>query len=178
MIQLVKAVSTAAAGGQQAADGFIQNLSGSTVSYVIVPYNRYFPAGLVTSSANQINGLIGPVPSEDAAVVDTGLAATTISGNGSGGVFTATFEDDGGGNFVLTTIQATTAGSGYLVGDELKITTTAGTVINFVLQEGANDTTVTLTLVAGDTTAFPVKSYSVVGTTARLTGIFKSVPFR
>ena len=121
MIQLTKVVSVKATDGQQEAEGFIQNCANAAVTYTIVPRGNYYPAGLVTTAApNQIDGLIGPAPTESSAVTYTGLAATTVTGKGASGEFTAIFS---GATPTLTSIKATTAGSGYLVRDTLSLTT-------------------------------------------------------
>lgn len=282
MIQLTKVVSVQATDGQQDANGFIQNCANAAVTYTIVPLGQYYSAGLVTTAApNQIKGLVGNPITEGSVVTYTGLAATSITGSGSSGVFTAEFTDVAG-TPTLTSIKATTAGSGYLVRETLRITTPGteialgkrvasfatisavtgtegfdtpltitptssgsgtgakavvqvetggaitdsdtyvtitlgeghevgdvltfdadnndegntytdgwvftvtltaddlsnGSVIDFKLLPGANDTTASLILPAGASTDFPVKSFLVTGTTDRAVAVFNYTPTR
>jgi hypothetical protein len=282
MIQLTKVVSVQSSDGQQDANGFIQNCANAAVTYTIVPLGQYYAAGLVTTAApNQIKGLVGNPITEGSVVTYTGLAATSITGSGSSGVFTADFTDVGG-TPTLTSITATTAGSGYLVRDTLRLTTPGteiavgkrvksfetisavsgnegldtpltitpsssgsgtgakavvyvdtllrivdsadyatitlgeghevgdvltfnannndegntytnpwqftvtltandlsnGSVIDFKLLPGANDTTASLILPAGASTDFPVKSFLVTGTTDRAVAVFNYTPTR
>lgn len=128
MYQLIKQTNTQVADGAQSAGGWLQNCANSAVSYTVKPYGKYFRAPLVTSSAPDTSGgIVGAPPTRietASATTYTGLSATSLTGAGTSGEFSAVFTTAG----ALDTIKATTAGSGYLVDDKLRIAIPTNTV--------------------------------------------------
>ena len=115
---------------------------------------------------NQLPGICNGTHTHTGAASDAGIAATTITGSGSGATFAYEFDTLG----VLTTLTADGAGSGYKVGDKLSIDTTEGHTIEFRLVEGSNAATVSVSMDATRPTKpipFPVSKMRVEGLTDR-----------
>ena len=158
------------------ANGFLQNVetAATVVTLEVTPDGRYFPAGLVTTGTPSITTFYGALPEEDAAGTETSLPVSNVQGSGTDAVVSVVFADVGG-KFLPTSIVPTTAGSGYRVGDILKVTTAVGD-LSFYLTDGDNATTAQIVLGQGSTTAFPVIDYKVIGTTDRKIAVYRSEP--
>jgi hypothetical protein len=167
---LVATFTGQASDGFQDVNGYVMHATNSDIGAVMVPYGTEYPAPLVTSSApNQVPGITSGTPATiTASQTVTGRTATTISGEGSGATFT--YVSDGSG--VITSIAADAAGTGYLEGDHLSITTTAAhgsQTIKFRLVEGSNRAEVAITLVHDAVVPFPsaMREIKVTGTDDR-----------
>ncbi len=118
----------------------------------IVPFGDKFARPLRTTATdhfgpvnNQVPGICNGTFTHTGAGSAT-VSSTTLTGEGSGANFTYTFLADG----TLSTIVAVSQGSGYLVGDKLRITTSSShgsQVIEFRLVDGSNATLYTIRLV-------------------------------
>ena len=166
---LVATFTGQASDGFQDVNGYVMHATNSDIGAVMVPYGTEYPAPLVTSSQpNQKDGITNGTFTSDANATAAFRPATTISGQGSGATFTYLF--DGSGN--LSTLVADGAGTGYLEGDHLSITTTAAhgsQTIKFRLVEGSNRAEVTITLVHDAVVPFPsaMREIKVTGTDDR-----------
>ena len=133
---LVQARSDQATDGFVSTNGFIMHSSTNDVDMEVVPYGHEYPAPLVTSSQpNQKDGITNGTFTSDANDTAPARPATTISGNGSGATFVYVFDANGD----LDSIKADGAGTGYLEGDHLSITTTSAhgsQTIKFRLVQG------------------------------------------
>lgn len=118
----------------------------------VVPFGDKYPFTLRTSASDDFGPVSNQVPGIcNGTFTHTGsgsatVAATTLTGEGSGATFTYTFLADG----TLSTIVAATGGSNYLVGDKLRITTSAShgsQVIEFRLVDGSNARSVSIRLI-------------------------------
>ena len=160
----------------QASDGFQVLPTGSSyiasaadvdVQVTIVPPGDEFAAPLVAlSGPSQIPGISNGLPTHTGAAVGSSIAATTITGDGSGATFAYAF--DAGGVLIVLTCDG--AGTGYKEGDLLSITTAEGHVINFRLVKGSNRAEVTVEFDATQPCQFlpfPVREVKVLGTTDR-----------
>lgn len=118
----------------------------------IVPFGDKYPYILRTSAtddfgpvSNQVPGICNGTFTHTGAGSAT-VSSTTLTGEGSGANFTYTFLADG----TLSTIVAAAGGSGYLVGDKLRITTSGShgsQVIEFRLVDGSNARALAIRLV-------------------------------
>lgn len=125
------------------ANGYLARFYNSDVSIAFVPFGDKFPHPLRTTAtddfgpvSNQVPGICNGTFTHTGAGSAT-VSATTLSGNGANATFQYTFLADG----TLSTIVAISGGSGYLVGDKLRITTSAShgsQVIEFFLVDGSN----------------------------------------
>ena len=124
-------------------NGYLQLSYTSDVSMAFVPFGDKFAAGLRTSASDNFGPVSNQVPGIcNGTFTHTGagsatVSATSLTGGGSGATFTYTFLADG----TLSTIVAASGGSGYLVGDKLRITTGAShgsQVIEFRVVDGSN----------------------------------------
>lgn len=166
---LIKHDATQASDGFIEANGYLMHNSTTDVDVEVVPYGHQYPAPLVTSSQpNQKDGITNGTFTSDANATASARTATTISGNGSGATFVYVFDANGD----LDSIKADGAGTGYLEGDHLSITTTAAhgsQTIKFRLVKGSNRTEVPVTLIHDRTNPLPfeVEEYKVLGDTDR-----------
>ena len=166
---LIKHAATQASDGFQDANGYIMHNSTTDVDVEVVPYGTQYPAPLVTSSQpNQKDGITNGTFTSDANATASARTSTTISGNGSGATFVYVFDANGD----LDSIKADGAGTGYLEGDHLSITTTAAhgsQTIKFRLVKGSNRAEVPVTLIHDRTNplAFEVEEYKVLGDSDR-----------
>ena len=157
-----------ASDGLQDVNGYIMSNTADEVGVTVVPYGTEYPAPLVISSPpNQFDGLTSgtPQPITPGAVVN-GRPATSLTGNGSGATFAYASTDPGGDIFL---IFADTAGTGYLEGDHISITTTAAhgsQTLSFRLVTGSNKASVTMELIhdAKAPAPFAVRQVQVNGT--------------
>jgi|TARA_Y100000015_G_scaffold16970_1_gene16327 hypothetical protein len=165
----VKSTASQASDEFITANGYIMHNSTTDVDVEVVPYGHQYPAPLVTSSQpNQKDGITNGTFTSDANATASARPATTISGNGSGATFVYVFDANGD----LDSIKADGAGTGYLVGDHLSITTTSAhgsQTIKFRLVKGSNRAEVPVTLIHDRTNplAFEVEEYKVLGDTDR-----------
>jgi|TARA_R100000479_G_scaffold145757_1_gene81199 hypothetical protein len=125
------------------ANGYLARFYNSDVSVAFVPFGDKFPHPLRTTASDDFGPVSNQVPGIcNGTFTHTGsgsatVPATTLSGSGANATFQYTFLDDG----TLSTIVAISSGSGYLVGDKLRITTSAShgsQVIEFRLVDGSN----------------------------------------
>jgi hypothetical protein len=141
-------------------NGHLANLSNGDFTVDIIPFGNQFAAALRTGATdtfgpvrNQVPGICNGTFTHTGAGSAT-VSATTLTGEGSGATFTYTFLADG----TLSTIVAASGGSGYLVGDKLRITTSAShgsQVIEFRLVDGSNATQFTVQANHENQTPFP-----------------------
>jgi hypothetical protein len=169
MYQLIKQTNTQATDGAQVAGGWMHNCASSAVSYTVKPYGQYFAAGLVTSSAPDTSGgIVGAPPTRIATASATtyaSLSATSLTGGGVSGVFSAVFTTAG----VLDTIKATTAGTGYLVDDKLRIAVPTNTV-----PEGTKVASLTVTTAVSGADGRDVE-LTITPTSSRATAVLPKV---
>ena len=150
-------------------DGYIMTNANTDVEVTVNPYGTEYPAPLVTSSQpNQKDGITNGTFTSDANATAAFRPATTISGNGSGATFVYVFDANGD----LDSIKADGAGTGYLEGDHLSITTTAAhgsQTIKFRLVLGSNRSEQNVYLVHDRALplAYPVREARVNGSTDR-----------
>lgn len=155
-----------ASDGLQDVNGYIMSNTSDEVSVTVVPYGTEYPAPLVTSSQpNQKDGITNGTFTSDANATASARPATTISGNGSGATFVYVFDANGD----LSSIKADGAGTGYLEGDHLSITTTSAhgsQTIKFRLVLGSNKASVSMLLIhdAKAPAPFAVRQVQVDGT--------------
>ncbi len=155
-----------ASDGLQDVNGYIMSNTADEVGVTVVPYGTEYPAPLVTSSQpNQKDGITNGTFTSDANATASARTSTTISGNGSGATFVYVFDANGD----LDSIKADGAGTGYLEGDHLSITTTAAhgsQTIKFRLVKGSNKASVTMELIhdAKAPAPFAVRQVQVNGT--------------
>ncbi len=125
------------------ANGHLGLFYTSDVSVAYVPFGDKFAHPLRTTASDDFGPVSNQVPGIcNGTFTHTGsgsatVSATTLSGNGANATFQYTFLADG----TLSTIVAISGGSGYLVGDKLRITTSAAhgsQVIEFRLVDGSN----------------------------------------
>ena len=158
-----------ASDGLQDVNGYIMSNAADEVGVTVVPYGTEYPAPLVTSSQpNQKDGITNGTFTSEANATASARPATTISGNGSGATFVYVFDANGD----LESIKADGAGTGYLEGDHLSITTTAAhgsQTIKFRLVTGSNRAEVPVTLIHDrqNPLGFAVREYKVLGDTDR-----------
>ena len=141
-------------------NGHLANLSNGDFTVDIIPFGNQFAAALRTGATdtfgpvrNQVPGICNGTFTHTGAGSAT-VSATTLTGEGSGATFTYTFLADG----TLSTIVAASGGSNYLVGDKLRITTSAAhgsQVIEFRLVDGSNATQFTVQANHENQTPFP-----------------------
>ena len=166
---LVGIFTTQASDGFQDCDSYIMHNSTTDVEVTVIPYGTEYAAPLVTSSApNQKDGITNGTFTSDANATASARPATTISGEGSGATFVYVFDANGD----LDSIKADGAGTGYLEGDELSITTTAAhgsQTIKFRLVKGSNEAEVDVQLIHDrlNPLPFPVRQCKVKGSTDR-----------
>lgn len=135
----------------------------------VVPFGNQYAAPLVTSSApNQLTGVCNGTFTSTALGTAANRPATSITGSGSGAQFTYLFGADG----ALSTLVCDAAGTGYLEGDMLQITTTAdhgSQDIRFRLVKDSNKAELNVYLVhdRANPLAFPIREVRVNGTTDR-----------
>ena len=167
MYQLIKQTNTEVADGAQVAGGWMHNCANSAVSYTVKPYGQYFAAPLVTSSAPDTSGGIVGAPPTRIAVSKTyaSLSATSLTGGGASGVFSAVFAATG----ALDTIKATTAGTGYLVDDKLRIAVPTNTV-----PEGTKVASLTVTTAVSGADGRDVE-LTITPTSSRATAVLPKV---
>ena len=162
--------SAVASDGFVTVNGYIYNATGVDFDIEVVPYGTEYAAPLITlNPPNQLPGLTSgtPQPITPSALV-SGRTATSLTGNGSGATFT--YVADGNGNMLL--IFADSAGTGYLEGDHISITTTAAhgsQTLSFRLMTGSNETQVGMTFVHDQKGPLPfqVREYKNTTTNAR-----------
>ncbi len=125
------------------ANGYLARFYNSDVSVAFVPFGDKFAHPIRTTASDDFGPVSNQVPGIcNGTFTHTGagsatVSATTLSGNGANATFQYTFLADG----TLSTIVAISGGSGYLVGDKLRITTSAAhgsQVIEFRLVDGSN----------------------------------------
>jgi|TARA_R100000482_G_C5100611_1_gene135434 hypothetical protein len=156
-----------ASDGLQDVNGYIMSNTSSEVGVTVVPYGTEYPAPLVTSSQpNQKDGITNGTFTSEANATASSRPATTISGQGSGATFVYVFDANGD----LSSIKADGAGTGYLEGDHLSITTTSAhgsQTIKFRLVLGSNKASVTMELIhdAKAPAPFAVRQVQVNGDT-------------
>jgi len=133
-------------------NGYLAGTTSSEPMMRVIPFGDKYAAPLRTSGGDTFGPVSNQVPGIcNGTFTHTGsgsatVSATTLTGEGSGATFTYTFLADG----TLSTIVAATAGSGYLVGDKLRITTSAShgsQVIEFRLVDGSNGTSLNVRLI-------------------------------
>lgn len=133
--------------GFEEVNAYIMEQEHNESDVVVVPYGDEYAAPLVTTSQpNQKDGITNGTFTSDANATASARPATTISGNGSGATFVYVFDANGD----LDSIKADGAGTGYLEGDHLSITTTAAhgsQTIKFRLVKGSNRAEVALKLI-------------------------------
>ena len=168
---LIKVAAVRASDGFQDANGFIMSNTTVDVDLDIVPYGTEYPAPLVLppNAPNQFAGLTSgtpdPIPGNSIVSFRT---STSLTGNGSGATFS--YVADAQGDIYL--IYADTAGTGYLEGDHISITTTAAhgsQTLSFRLVAGSNRAEVPVTMIHDrqNPLDFAVREYKVLGTTNR-----------
>lgn len=161
--------SAVASDGFVAVNGYIYNATGVDFDIEVVPYGTEYAAPLVTSSQpNQKDGITNGTFTSEANATASARPATTISGQGSGATFVYVFDSNGD----LDSIKADGAGTGYLVGDHLSITTTSAhgsQTIKFRLVEGSNEANIGMTFVHDQKGPLPfaVREYKNTTTDAR-----------
>ena len=116
---LVAQTESEVADGYQGHSGYLHNANNAAVTFEVEPYGDAYAAALITTNApDNSSEVIGDKPSRIAvSKTYASLNATALTGKGASGVFSAVFTAAG----ALDTIKATTGGSGYLVGDKLRI---------------------------------------------------------
>lgn len=155
-------------------NGYIGIAEAADVYVDVVPFGDKFTQGLRTTATDDLGPVSNQVPGIcNGTFTHTGsgsatVSATTLTGGGSGATFTYTFLADG----TLSTIVAATGGGGYLVGDKLRITTSAShgsQVIEFRLVDGSNAFKVRVRMAHDrqQPLPFPVHRFQVRGTTDR-----------
>ena len=155
-------------------NGYIGIAEAADVYVDVVPFGDKFTRGLRTTATDDLGPVSNQVPGIcNGTFTHTGsgsatVSATTLTGGGSGATFTYTFLADG----TLSTIVAATGGGGYLVGDKLRITTSAShgsQVIEFRLVDGSNAFKVRVRMAHDrqQPLPFPVHRFQVRGTTDR-----------
>ncbi len=155
-----------ASDGFRDVNGYIMSNTDTDVEVAVIPYGDEYAAPLVTSGPpNQLSGITNGTFASSNNATAALRPATTISGQGSGATFTYLF--DGSGN--LSTIVADGAGTGYLEGDHLSITTTSAhgsQTIKFRLVEASNQAVASLQLIhdAKAPLLFPVRKVRIEGT--------------
>ena len=167
---LIKVTTTRESDGFQGANGFIMSNTTVDVDLEVVPYGTEYPAPLITlSPPDQTPGLTSGTfqPITPNALV-SGRTATSLTGNGSGATFAYLSDNDGN----LFKIFASSAGTGYLEGDHISITTTpahGSQTLSFRLVAGSNRAEVPVTLIHDrqNPIDFAVREYKVLGTTNR-----------
>jgi len=123
----------------------------SFTQFAIAPrYTSETTGGLVGSQLGSTGGMSksGTKASLGATTTYTGISPTTITGGGSGGVINVTLVASGGGGTYTntnTSIIVTTTGTGYAIGDTIKV---LGTSIG--ASTPANDLTLTLTAITSE----------------------------
>ena len=124
-------------------NGYLAAPSTTDVPVLVVPFGNHYARPLRTSASDDFGPVSNQVPGIcNGTFTHTGagsatVSATTLTGKGSGATFTYTFLADG----TLSTIVAASGGSDYLVGDKLRITTSAShgsQVIEFRVVDGSN----------------------------------------
>ena len=124
-------------------NGYLASPSSSEPQMRVVPFGDKYAAPLRTAASETFGPVSNQVPGIcNGTFTHTGsgsatVSATTLTGQGSGATFTYTFLADG----TLSTIVAAAGGSGYLVNDKLRITTSGAhgsQVIEFRLVDGSN----------------------------------------
>ena len=157
-------------------NGYLAAPSSSEPMMRVVPFGNVYAAPLRTAASethgpvsNQVPGICNGTFTHTGAGSAT-VSATSLTGEGSGATFTYTFLADG----TLSTIVAASGGSGYLVGDKLRITTSAShgsQVIEFRLVDGSNATTVSFRLIHDrqNPVPFPVHRAKCVETSQEFT---------
>ena len=149
--------------------GYVMTTTTADVQVRFVPFGNHYAAPLVTSSApNQLSGVCNGTFTSTALAAAANRPATSITGSGSGAQFGYLFGADG----ALSVISCDTAGTGYLEGDMLQITTTAdhgSQDIRFRLVKGSNRAELNVYLVhdRANPLAFPVREVRVNGTNDR-----------
>ena len=132
-------------------NGYLAGTTDSEPLMRVVPFGDKFAAPLRTAASETHGPVSNQVPGiSNGTFTHTGsgsatVSATTLTGEGSGATFTYTFLADG----TLSTIKAAAGGSNYLVGDKLRITTSAAhgsQVIEFRLVDGSNGTVLNVRL--------------------------------
>lgn len=132
-------------------NGYLAGTTDSEPLMRVVPFGDKFAAPLRTAASETHGPVSNQVPGiSNGTFTHTGsgsatVSATTLTGEGSGATFTYTFLADG----TLSTIKAAAGGSNYLVGDKLRITTSAShgsQVIEFRLVDGSNGTVLNVRL--------------------------------
>jgi hypothetical protein len=162
--------SAVASDGFVTVNGYIYNATGIDFDIEVVPYGTEYPAPLITvSPPDQTPGLTSGTfqPITPNALV-TGRTATSLTGNGSGATFSYLADNDGN----LFRIFASSAGTGYLEGDHLSITTTAAhgsQTLSFRLVPRSNEAKVGMTFVHDQKGPLPfqVREYKNTTTNAR-----------
>lgn len=163
--------SAVASDGFVTVNGYIYNATGVDFDVQVVPYGTEYPAPLVLppTQVNQFDGLTSGTPDPiPASRVISGRTSTSLTGNGSGATFS--YVSNGSGN--IDTIYADSAGTGYLEGDHISITTTAAhgsQTLSFRLVTGSNEAEVAMTLVHDQKGPLPfqVREYKNTTTNAR-----------
>ena len=165
---LIKRTVSQESDGFLEANGFIMHSSVSDVDVEVVPYGTEFAAPLITfEPPNQLAGLTSGTPqpiTPDALI--SGRTSTSLTGNGSGATFS--YLADPSGNILL--IFADSAGTGYLEGDHISITTTpahGSQTLSFRLVTRSNRAEVPVTLIHDrqNPLEYAVREYKVLGTT-------------
>ncbi len=133
-------------------NGYLASPSSSEPQMRVIPFGDKFAARLRTGASETFGPVSNQVPGIcNGTFTHTGsgsatVSATTLNGQGSGATFTYTFLADG----TLSTIVAAAQGSGYLVGDKLRITTSGAhgsQVIEFRLVDGSNGVLLSVRLI-------------------------------
>jgi hypothetical protein len=137
-----------ASDGLQDVNGYIMSNTADEVGVTVVPYGTEYAAPLVVvNPPNQITGLTSGTPDPVTPNQQIFLRpATSLTGNGSGATFGYLVNVDG----IIFTIFSDTAGTGYLEGDHISITTTAAhgsQTLSFRLVTGSNKASVTMELI-------------------------------
>jgi hypothetical protein len=120
----------------------LTNTTGIVANDVVLIDNELILVGGVSSTGVKTVGTIVSSGGSAAAATHTGKAQTSTSGSGTGAQFTVV-----GDSSTYTSVTATTAGSGYAVGDTITI---AGNTLGGATP--LNDVTFTITAVTNDLT--------------------------
>ena len=141
--------------------------SSTDVDLEVVPYGYEYPAPLVVvNPPSQVPGLTSGTPDPVTPNQQVFLRpATSLTGNGSGATFGYLTNTEG----AIYVIFSDTAGTGYLEGDHISITTTpahGSQTLSFHLVAGSNRAEVPVTLIHDRPNPLPfaVSQYRVVGT--------------
>jgi hypothetical protein len=142
----IDSANTVWTGLNNAAGGF----QPSFTQFSVAPrYTSETTGGLVGSQVGSVGGMSksGTKASLGITTTYTTISPTTVTGSGSGGVINVTLVASGGTSYTNTntSVVVTTSGTGYAIGDTIKV---LGTSIGAATP--ANDLTLTLTAITSE----------------------------